>query len=73
MILADELLSSPPFTLFDVCCVIVRFDMSLLSPTEKEIRKLRKKLRQIEHLEFLGRASLNEEELLKVKKTCPTY
>lgn len=40
--------------------------MSLLSPTDKLIRKLRKKLRQIEHLEFIGRASLNEEELLKV-------
>lgn len=40
--------------------------MSVLSPTDKLIRKLRKKLRQIENLEFLGRSNLNEEELLKV-------
>ncbi|KAI9560321.1 hypothetical protein GHT06_014338 [Daphnia sinensis] len=42
--------------------------MSVLSPTDKLIRKLRKKLRQIENLEFLGRSNLNEEELLKVKQ-----
>ena len=40
--------------------------MSVISPTDKLIRKLRKKLRQIENLEFLGRNNLNEEELLKV-------
>ncbi|XP_046464232.1 kinesin-like protein KIF21A [Daphnia pulex] len=42
--------------------------MSVISPTDKLIRKLRKKLRQIENLEFLGRSNLNEEELLKVKQ-----
>ena len=40
--------------------------MSVINPTDKLIRKLRKKLRQIERLELLGRSSLNEEELLKV-------
>ena len=41
-------------------------DMSVINPTDKLIRKLRKKLRQIERLELLSRSSLNEEELLKV-------
>ena len=37
-----------------------------LSPEEKQIRKLRKKLRQIERLELLDR-ELNEEESVKVR------
>ena len=36
-----------------------------ISASDKLIRKLRKKLRQIERLEFLGRP-LNEEEIAKV-------
>ena len=36
-----------------------------ISDLDKLIRKLRKKLRQIERLEFLGRP-LNEEEIAKV-------
>jgi hypothetical protein len=47
--------------------------MSVISPTDKLIRKLRKKLRQIENLEFLGRSNLNEEELLKVSYTCQLF
>ncbi|XP_071532917.1 uncharacterized protein [Panulirus ornatus] len=39
----------------------------LLSPVEKTIRKIRKKLRQIEHLNLVDR-DLNEEELSKVKQ-----
>ncbi|XP_069938103.1 uncharacterized protein [Cherax quadricarinatus] len=38
-----------------------------LSPAQKTIRKIRKKLRQIEHLELLDR-ELNEEEDLKVSR-----
>ncbi|XP_045606765.1 dynein assembly factor with WD repeat domains 1 [Procambarus clarkii] len=37
------------------------------SPAHKAIRKIRKKLRQIEHLELLGR-ELNDEEALKVSR-----
>lgn len=44
--------------------------MSSLTPTDKLVRKLRKKLRQIERLELIGRSSLNEEEILKVKRQC---
>lgn len=39
--------------------------MSLLTPLEKDIRKLRKKLRQIDHLLHIDR-NLNDEELYKV-------
>jgi hypothetical protein len=40
-----------------------------LSAEDKLVRKLRKKLRQIEHLETSGR-SLNEEESIKVNPEC---
>ena len=40
-----------------------------LSAEDKLVRKLRKKLRQIEHLETSGR-SLNEEESIKVNPLC---
>ena len=39
--------------------------MSERTSLEKEVRKLRKKLRQIEHLEIIDR-ELNEEEWTKV-------
>ncbi|KAG7157911.1 putative nuclear distribution protein nudF-like [Homarus americanus] len=38
-----------------------------LSPADKAIRKIRKKLRQIEHLELMDR-ELNEEEFVKVSR-----
>ena len=40
--------------------------MSQLNPTDKLVRKLRKKLRQIERLELTGRHSLNADEISKV-------
>lgn len=40
--------------------------MSELSSTDKFIRKLRKKLREIERLEISDRSSLNREEIAKV-------
>lgn len=41
-------------------------DMSELSPIDKLVRKLRKKLREIERLEISDRSSLNREEISKV-------
>jgi len=46
--------------------------MSERTPLEKDIRKLRKKLRQIEHLETLDR-ELNEEEWTKVFMLCINF
>jgi len=46
--------------------------MSERTPLEKDIRKLRKKLRQIEHLETLDR-ELNEEEWTKVLMLCINF
>lgn len=55
------LLSLPP-------SILLETEMEESKTVEyKNIRKLRKKLRQIEYLELLNR-ELNEEEIIKVKK-----